>query len=91
MTRFEIDFFIGETSHHAEITAEVEFSRYIYTCVINNTIVFKIRKNNENKWENLEGNSSALSKLIGWEIDHYLKNENLKKKKYIGNWDINLS
>jgi len=91
MQKFEVTFYLGQTLHRAEITAEEVAAQRIYTCVINDNIIFKIRKNTKNKWENLDGNNSAMSKLIGWEIDNYLKETNLRKKRITRNWDINLS
>jgi len=91
MQKFELKFYLGDTLTRAEIAPEETAARLVYTCVINSTIVFKIRKNDENKWENLDGNSSAICKLIGWEIDNYLKQNNLRKKRISTGWDINLS
>ena len=78
MKKFEINFYMGDAPHRAEIVPEQEGGQLIFKCILGADIYFKIRKNEQNKWENLNGNSSALSKLIGWEIDNYLKKENLK-------------
>lgn len=83
MKPFEVSFSIGESDHIAQVTPELQDSHLIYTCLINDSVVFSIRKNSENRWENLEGNSSALCKLIGWQIDHHLKRQLLKTKKPI--------
>ena len=90
MKRFEISFYIGDAPHRAQIVPEQEGGQLVFKCILSAEIFFKIRKNDNNKWENLDGNSSALSKLIGWEIDNYLKKENLKKKNFINRWDLNL-
>jgi len=89
MKRFEISFYIGDAPHRAEIIPEQESGQLVYKCVLTSDIYFKLRKNAENKWENLDGNSSAMSKLVGWEIDRHLKKENLKKKNFINRWDLN--
>ncbi|MGB8190873.1 MAG: hypothetical protein WCF67_03085 [Chitinophagaceae bacterium] len=78
---FEVSFSIGDTEHIALVTPGMKDRDLIYTCLINETVVFSIRKNNDNRWENMEGNASALCRLIGWEIDHYLKRVLLKSKK----------
>jgi len=91
MEKFEVNFYLGDTQHKAEIIPEESASQIIYTCLISKNIIFKIRKNKQNKWENLDGNVSAMSKLIGWEIDNYLKQASIKKKSISSGWDINLS
>jgi len=91
MEKFEVTFYLGDTQHKAEIIPEESASQIIYTCLISKNIIFKIRKNKQNKWENLDGNVSAMSKLIGWEIDNHLKQATLKKKSISSGWDINLS
>ena len=91
MEKFEVTFYLGDTQHKAEIIPEESASQIIYTCIISKNIIFKIRKNKQNKWENLDGNVSAMSKLIGWEIDNHLKQTSLKKKSIGSGWDINLS
>jgi len=91
MEKFEVNFYLGDTQHKAEIIPEESASQIIYTCLISKNIIFKIRKNKQNKWENLDGNVSAMSKLIGWEIDNYLKQAGLKKKSISSGFDINLS
>jgi hypothetical protein len=83
MTPFDISFSIGDTDHLARVTPEIKDTSLIYTCLINSSVLFSIRKNNENRWENQEGNASALCRLIGWEIDHYLKRQHLKSKRSI--------
>lgn len=83
MKPFEISFSIGDTDHTAQVTPELVDSNLVYTCLINSSVLFSIRKNNENRWENQEGNSSALCRLIGWEIDHHLKRQHLKSKRPI--------
>ena len=91
MDKFEVTFYLGDTQHKAEIIPEESAAQIVYTCIINTNIIFKIRKNKQNKWENLDGNVSAMSKLIGWEIDNYLRQAVLKKKSISSGWDINLS
>jgi len=91
MEKFEVNFYLGDTQHKAEIIPEESASQIVYTCLISKNIIFKIRKNKQNKWENLDGNVSAMSKLIGWEIDNYLKQAGLKKKSISSGFDINLS
>ena len=91
MDKFEVTFYLGDTQHKAEIIPEESAAQIVYTCVISSNIIFKIRKNRQNKWENLDGNVSAMSKLIGWEIDNHLKHTSLKKKSISSGWDINLS
>ncbi len=91
MEKFEVTFYLGDTQHKAEIIPEESAMQITYTCIISNNIIFKIRKNKQNKWENLDGNVSAMSKLIGWEIDNYLKQLSIKKKSISTGWDINLS
>jgi hypothetical protein len=91
MEKFEITFYLGDAQHKAEIIPEESATQIVYTCLISSNIIFKIRKNNQNKWENLDGNVSAMSKLIGWEIDNYLKQASLKKKSITSGWNINLS
>ena len=80
MEKFEVTFYLGDTQHKAEIIPEESAAQIVYTCIISSNIIFKIRKNKQNKWENLDGNVSAMSKLIGWEIDNYLKTPALRKK-----------
>lgn len=87
MKPFAVTFSIGETDHTAFVTPGMINSSLVYACLINESVVFTIRKNKENRWENLEGNASALCKLIGWEIDHYLKRYHLKNRKPINNFD----
>jgi hypothetical protein len=91
MEKFEVTFYLGDTQHKAEIIPEESAAQIIYTCIISSNIIFKIRKSKQNKWENLDGNVSAMSKLIGWEIDNYLKTASIKKKSISSGWDINLS
>jgi len=91
MENFEITFYLGDTQHKAEIIPEESATQITYTCIISKNIIFKIRKNNQNKWENLDGNVSAMSKLIGWEIDNFLRQATTKKKSISTNFDINLS
>ena len=91
MEKFEVNFYLGDTQHKAEIIPEESATQIIYTCIISKNIIFKIRKNSQNKWENLDGNVSAMSKLIGWEIDNYLRHAATKKKSLSSGWDINLS
>jgi hypothetical protein len=91
MEKFEVTFYLGDTQHKAEIIPEESASQIMYTCIISKNIIFKIRKNKQNKWENLDGNVSAMSKLIGWEIDNHLKQVSLKKKSISSGFDINLS
>jgi hypothetical protein len=83
MQPFELTFSIGENDHIAFVTPELRESKLVYSCLIDNSVMFTIRKNEENRWENLEGNASALCRLIGWEIDHHLKRVLLKSKKTI--------
>lgn len=83
MNPFEVAFSIGDTDHIAQVTPELKDTNLIYTCLINDSVLFSIRKNNDNRWENLEGNASALCRLIGWEIDHHLKRQLLKSKRPI--------
>jgi hypothetical protein len=91
MEKFEVTFYLGDTQHKAEIIPEESATQVVYTCIISSNIIFKIRKNKQNKWENLDGNVSAMSKLIGWEIDNYLRQTSLKKKSISSGFDINLS
>ena len=88
MKPFEVTFSIGDADHIASVTPEMKNAELVYTCLINQSVLFTIRKNNENRWENLEGNASALCRLIGWEIDHHLKRSLLKQKKPITNFDL---
>lgn len=83
MKPFELSFSIGNTDHTAYVTPELRDASLVYTCLINSSVLFSIRKNNENRWENEGGNASALCRLIGWEIDHHLKRMHLKSKKTI--------
>ena len=83
MKPFEITFSIGEADHTAYVTPEMKDSLLVYTCLINNSVLFSICKNKENRWVNHEGNASALCRLIGWEIDHHLKRVLLKSRKPI--------
>jgi hypothetical protein len=83
MTPFEVLFSIGDTDYTAYVTPEMRDSNLIYNCLINNSVLFSIRKNSENRWENQDGNASALCRLIGWEIDHHLKRMHLKSRKPI--------
>lgn len=85
---FEVTFAIGNTDHKALVTPGMKDRDLVYTCLINGSVVFSIRKNNDNRWENLEGNASALCRLIGWEIDHHLKRVLLKNKKPVNNFDL---
>ena len=85
---FEVMFSIGETDHAALVTPELKNTELVYTCLINESVVFTIRKNNENRWENMEGNASALCRLIGWEIDHYLKRLHLKNQRPVNKFDL---
>ena len=83
MKPFEINFSIGETDHIACVTPEIKDTILVYTCLINDSVLFSICKNKENRWVNHEGNASALCRLIGWEIDHHLKRVLLKNRKPI--------
>ena len=85
---FEVVFSIGDADHKALVTPELRSTTLVYTCLINESVVFTIRKNNDNRWENMEGNASALCRLIGWEIDHYLKRLHLKNKKPVNRFDL---
>jgi len=88
MTPFEVTFSIGDTDHVASVTPEMKDSFLVYSCLINDAVLFTIRKNHENRWINDEGNTSALCRLIGWEIDHYLKRVNLKSKRPVNRFDL---
>lgn len=88
MKPFELVITIGENTHQALVTPEIKDSRLIYTCLINDAVIFSICKDNENRWQNLEGNASALSRLVGWEIDHHLKRTLLKKKMPVNRFDL---
>lgn len=88
MKPFEVTFSIGDTDHTAFVTPEMRNAELVYTCLINDSVVFTIRKNQDNRWENMEGNASALCRLIGWEIDHQLKRLLLKNQKPINNFDL---
>lgn len=88
MKPFEVTFSIGDTDHTAFVTPEMRNSELVYSCLINESVVFTIRKNNDNRWENQEGNASALCRLIGWQIDHHLKRVLLKDRKPINNFDL---
>lgn len=88
MTPFEVTFSIGETDHTAYVTPEMKDASLVYTCLINNSVLFTIRKDSDNRWENMEGNASALCRLIGWEIDHQLKRMLLKNKKAVNRFDL---
>ncbi|HEX6181592.1 MAG TPA: hypothetical protein VFZ47_10130 [Chitinophagaceae bacterium] len=88
MKPFEVTFSIGDTDHTAFVTPEMRNSELVYSCLINDSVLFTIRKNNDNRWENHEGNASALCRLIGWQIDHHLKRVLLKDRKPINNFDL---
>jgi hypothetical protein len=90
ITPFEVTFSIGETDHVACVTPEMKNASLVYTCLINGAVLFTIRKNNDNCWENMEGNASALCRVIGWQIDHHLKRVLLKNKKPVTRFDLYL-